>query len=836
MFFALDLVRPGVRWSFKPTSAVLNFTAAVLDGQVLFQDMGGSVYCLALSDGSVTWQAPNERPNRVNTATAVAVGFQDLVHATSNAEDKEKNVVSGTVAAYSISNGARKWASTFNLEVKSSPSVLRSSHSCGCIVVVGLGSGLGGRVVALDAAEGRQLWTFQPPDALPQNFAIPNVALPWTNPVGSGDGNIYIGWLGCVVYALDSETGDELSSFQTMEENTAPPFGSPALGSDGLLVVPCMSMVLSFAMVPRRRGGTLLDQTRAAEACAAAVAPDALVEQRHPWSCKPGHARIPNVSLFKGPRPSSIREPTWTFPLPHPEDNDHFYASPIIDARGNTYIRASRDSLLYVLGPDGSVRGTFDVGMGTAIPALCGSSLFCADTMGFVTCLDIETGSVNWCTRPIRSPNNFSWAVAAHDETVVLVGQAQGGTRSKVHALETSDGSLRWAVEVPRVQMPDLPFFEDMVLVCDTAGAVVAIGLPDGVLRWSLSGVSGLAAGLVEGPPNYCSAGGVAVASDGLAVASMNVGTLGSLCAFDARTGKEKWRVVGEHLATKPVIYSLPEARYSEDTPHHRRFVVVGAGMDALTPFSFAPDTLGWWAPAPDTVVAVCADTGERLWLFEPPPWCGDFPTPPPPPTDYGWTSGSCPSNTFLHAGWGTPAVDADAVIFLGRQSGWFYALDGATGAVLASSRPGPQAGSPALAPGRVVIATPYAVCAYADGDLCSGSAGAEARPEGVAGGPTQNAPVAPEAPRWVVVGGRGTGGVLVRVAADTKSAELGRLGFGAVVRQRALEDGRLQFAKLTGHGPDSGWASLKVKGTPLLLEPWATPELWKAWLGRQPA
>ena len=45
------------------------------------------------------------------------------------------------------------------------------------------------------------------------------------------------------------------------------------------------------------------------------------------------------------------------------------------------------------------------------------------------------------------------------------------------------------------------------------------------------------------------------------------------------------------------------------------------------------------------------------------------------------------------------------------------------------------------------------------------------------------------------------------------------RLSTGALVRQLCLEDGRLQYQKLSGIGPDAGWVSVTIKGKALVVE-----------------
>ena len=64
----------------------------------------------------------------------------------------------------------------------------------------------------------------------------------------------------------------------------------------------------------------------------------------------------------------------------------------------------------------------------------------------------------------------------------------------------------------------------------------------------------------------------------------------------------------------------------------------------------------------------------------------------------------------------------------------------------------------------------------------------------------------------WKVVGGEQTGGIVVRETAELTSAKLDRLETGAHVMQLELLNERLHFQLLDGHGPDTGWVSMKLK------------------------
>ncbi|CAK9077434.1 unnamed protein product [Durusdinium trenchii] len=73
----------------------------------------------------------------------------------------------------------------------------------------------------------------------------------------------------------------------------------------------------------------------------------------------------------------------------------------------------------------------------------------------------------------------------------------------------------------------------------------------------------------------------------------------------------------------------------------------------------------------------------------------------------------------------------------------------------------------------------------------------------------------------WQVLGGRSKGGIVVRQGCETSSPLLAeRLSTGALVRELELKEQRLRFLRLTGTGPETGWASIRLQDGQPLLEP----------------
>eukprot|EP00747_Dinoflagellata_sp_TGD_P072875 gnl/TRDRNA2_/TRDRNA2_157663_c0_seq1.p1 gnl/TRDRNA2_/TRDRNA2_157663_c0~~gnl/TRDRNA2_/TRDRNA2_157663_c0_seq1.p1 ORF type:complete len:245 (+),score=58.43 gnl/TRDRNA2_/TRDRNA2_157663_c0_seq1:22-756(+) len=91
--------------------------------------------------------------------------------------------------------------------------------------------------------------------------------------------------------------------------------------------------------------------------------------------------------------------------------------------------------------------------------------------------------------------------------------------------------------------------------------------------------------------------------------------------------------------------------------------------------------------------------------------------------------------------------------------------------------------------------------------------------PEGLVKAMVKRLEPDPECVKFVVVGGAEKG-ILVRIGADLKSAELRtRLKKGAVIHQMERQGERLHYKKLEGDGPDFGWVSFSCRNH-RLLEP----------------
>jgi len=79
---------------------------------------------------------------------------------------------------------------------------------------------------------------------------------------------------------------------------------------------------------------------------------------------------------------------------------------------------------------------------------------------------------------------------------------------------------------------------------------------------------------------------------------------------------------------------------------------------------------------------------------------------------------------------------------------------------------------------------------------------------------------------RWEVIGGADKGGILVREGQPTTSKQLAdRLSTGSMVEELDLRGERLQYKRLTGTGPETGWVSLSVSGKEIVRPRPMSPE-----------
>mmetsp|Transcript_85276 Transcript_85276/g.276105 ORF Transcript_85276/g.276105 Transcript_85276/m.276105 type:complete len:467 (-) Transcript_85276:116-1516(-) len=265
---AMDAKGGNIKWSFKLDVPVYNVLAAIKDGSVVFSDCTGSPFRLRLSDGAVIWHPGpaggngTEVQRGFSTGGAV-IGPNGVVYVTSNAMVNGKP--QGHVTAFRFEDGRLLWRQSTGYEANNAAAVGPLGTSGRLAVVVGVGSNPDmpdlmmqllrkpptnekrGRVLALDAETGAQIWQHELPmwhGWAAGDTIVPNhVCLPdsFGNPALAADGTVYVGFESGLFYGIRDQDGngriegDEVASFDTGNAFQ----GSPGIAPGLLVATPC---------------------------------------------------------------------------------------------------------------------------------------------------------------------------------------------------------------------------------------------------------------------------------------------------------------------------------------------------------------------------------------------------------------------------------------------------------------------------------------------------------------------------------------------------------------------------------------------------------------------
>lgn len=181
---------PHIRWRFKTGNKVRS-TPAIYEGLVIFGSNDGSVYAVEESGGKQRWVFPTGGP--VSSSPAVAEGVAYIQSG------------EGKVYALDAKTGKQRWSFAVGSNLPgpkefrqwdfylSSPAIAEGK------VFVGAGDG---KFYALDAATGKQLWSFATTGRIRSTAAVHAGVVYF----GSMDGNLY---------ALNAATGKQNWKFKT---------------------------------------------------------------------------------------------------------------------------------------------------------------------------------------------------------------------------------------------------------------------------------------------------------------------------------------------------------------------------------------------------------------------------------------------------------------------------------------------------------------------------------------------------------------------------------------------------------------------------------------------
>jgi len=276
----LDAKTGHLLWTYRPWGSIpykfwlpiYNFLGSIIDGKLTFADVYGGVYHISLKNASVLWAVPPPYIGQMTTGGAV-VGPGAKVYVTSNMLDKE-GVKRGLVSAYDLDDGELVWRKQVQYAANSGPAVGRLAGLPKTSVVVAIGPNPGfpqpdgkiydidplfenttdlvkpGRVLALDAASGKERWSFDFPDwhGAAAGDSASHLCLPdsFANPVIGGDGTVYVAGASGKAYAL-ADRNKSVTYFDTKNGFQ----GVPAVGPGMLVLAPCdgLRVFLSPSMI-----------------------------------------------------------------------------------------------------------------------------------------------------------------------------------------------------------------------------------------------------------------------------------------------------------------------------------------------------------------------------------------------------------------------------------------------------------------------------------------------------------------------------------------------------------------------------------------------------------
>jgi len=404
------------------------------------------------------------------------------------------------------------------------------------------------------------------------------------------------------------------------------------------------------------------------------------------WPVKNGNLNHTGLSPFRAP--FHLEQPSWIFEpkrTRHPESkaNGHsvgmmkvFHSSPIIDSNRNSYI-VETTGMLYSVDPRGKLRWQFELsGTNPGNPGLLDGVLYAQADDGIAYAIDAATGHELWHARIAPFVTSDTYSVVVEGNTAIMQGNfvgdreiyAKPGTpycgSSQLVAVSTTDGSVKWRYDITKrsgalALNADPAIVDGSVVVADTAGGVYRVSLEDGAEIWYTPGTAGTSTtgGLAVGPNDM-------VYVVGQYVQSGDFNGLGVVRALHLGSGSEEWNRKfqksanvapavgpvgpnGELAVVVPIGWNMPPAPISPEMKASLNSLRASDGSElAIT-----------------SVHALDATSGEDLWSLEIPA--------------RNYTASTKGSFTFPCAPdvFGTPAIDADGVVFVNWSGGRAFAL-----------------------------------------------------------------------------------------------------------------------------------------------------------------
>lgn len=432
------------------------------------------------------------------------------------------------------------------------------------------------------------------------------------------------------------------------------------------------------------------------------------------WPTKGGNSFRSGAAPFQVPTKLD-KGPTWTFK----EDPILIRSSPVIDDQSNIYFTSTQGNA-YKLSKDGGLVWKQQFGQPIySSPALSDGMLFVVTKDAVVHALNVADGTERWGTKVGNNTAPDAAYVHAGQGVVLVavnrlldpsdvVGPFSGGNH--LVALELN-GTIRWHRRVEgdtEVYNFQPLVINDTVIYTDIHGLTRCLALDDGWFLWSR--ICNHAAevpwqqtgGAVLLPPN----GDVVVSTCDMTELfdqlppkpefshGSQVPPHGRLSAFDRKDGARLWQIDFDlRLNSPPAVGPIGPGGTGPMA------FVVALGENPDFPFK-KPEVVELLEKheKKGRIAAVDAETHKQLWSYELPEW-------------HGAAYGDSQESLCIPSAFTTPVIGSDGTVYVGFQNGMFYSIQDKNvngviedGEVSAYDAGAGFAGSPALAPGLLVV------------------------------------------------------------------------------------------------------------------------------------
>jgi outer membrane protein assembly factor BamB len=207
-------------------------------------------------------------------------------------------------------------------------------------------------------------------------------------------------------------------------------------------------------------------------------------------------------------------------------------SSPPVVANNTAYFVA--EALYAVDANTGALRWKNDsVSLGPA-PTVAGDKLYTnardARFIAYFTALDANTGAVKW--RFDIGGNSTITEPAVYNDVVYFT------TGTKLYALNTQDGSLKWSYTAQAsLEIAPCVISNNIIYIADIRGKMYALDVNNGTVKWTYT--------IVRNTAGNCQISRFSVYNEVVYFGNWGAGNPVALYALDANTGVLRWKVTG---------------------------------------------------------------------------------------------------------------------------------------------------------------------------------------------------------------------------------------------------------------------------------------------------